>query len=44
MFEFHHYNLWGNQKPQLSGQRATVERNGVKFGPRGEYLVYTGYF
>ncbi len=26
----------GKPKPQLSGKWATVERNGVKFGPRGE--------
>ncbi len=27
--------LWRYQKPQLSGKRATVEQNGVKFGTRG---------
>ncbi len=34
-FQIHQCSLWGNQKPQLSGKRATVERNEVKFGPRG---------
>ena len=26
MSKIHHCILWGNQKPQLSGKRATVER------------------
>ncbi len=34
-FEFHHCSIWGNQKPPLSGKRSTVERNRVKFWPRG---------
>ncbi len=34
-FTFHHCTLSGNQKPQLSGKRETLERNGVKFGPQG---------
>ncbi len=33
-FQTHHYSLWRNQKPQLSGKRAIVEQNGVKFGTR----------
>ncbi len=28
----------------ISFKRATVERNGVKFGHRGKHPVYTGYF
>ncbi len=35
---------YGETKTQLSGKLETVERNGVKFGPGGEYSVYTGYF
>ncbi len=35
LVEFHHCTLWRNQKPQLSGKRATTGRNRVKFGPRG---------
>ncbi len=31
-------------KNLLSGNLATVERNGLKFGPGGEYSVYTGCF
>ena len=32
-FQIHHCTLWRNQKPQLvSGKRAIVEQNGVKFG------------
>ena len=27
----------------VSRKRLVVERKGVKFGPRGEYSVYTGY-
>ncbi len=34
-FKIHHCTVWGNQKPQLSGKRVTVEQNGVKFGPQG---------
>ncbi len=34
-FQFHHCSLWRNQKSQLSGKRAIVEQNGVKFGTRG---------
>ena len=33
--DFHHCRLWRNQKPQLSGKRAIIEQNGVKFGTRG---------
>ena len=33
-FEIHHYTQWENKKPQLSGKQATVERNGVEFGPQ----------
>ncbi len=29
---------------RVSRKRLVVERNGEKFGPRGEYSVYTGYF
>ncbi len=34
-FQIHNCSLWRNQKPQLSGKRAIVEQNGVKFGTRG---------
>ncbi len=34
-FYIHHCVLLGNQTPQLSGKRATVERSGMKFGHRG---------
>ncbi len=30
-FQLHHCILWRNQKPQLSGKRAIVERKWVKF-------------
>ena len=33
-FQIHQCSLWRNQKPLLSGKRAVVEQNGVKFGPR----------
>ncbi len=38
--QIHHCSLWRNQKPQLSGKRAIVEQNGVKFGTHG-YLYNT---
>ncbi len=34
-FQIPHCSLWRNQKPQLSGKRAIVEQNGVKFGTCG---------
>ncbi len=34
-FQIHHCNLWRNKKPQMSGKRAIIERNGMKFGTRG---------
>ena len=34
-FQIHHCSLRRNQKPQLSGQRATIEKNGVIFGTHG---------
>ena len=42
-FQIHNFMLWRNKKPQLSGRRVLVERNGVKFGIRLEYLRYMGY-
>ncbi len=33
-FQIYHCSLWRNQTPQLSGKRAIVEQNGVKFGTR----------
>ncbi len=33
--QIHHCKLWRNQKPQLSGKRAIVEQNGLKFGTCG---------
>ncbi len=33
--QIHHCSLWRNQKPQLSGKRAIVEQNGVKFATCG---------
>ncbi len=35
-FHIHLCTLWRNQKPQLSGKRAIVEQNGMKFGTRGQ--------
>ncbi len=35
-FQIHHCTLLGNQKPQLSVKRVLVERNGVRFGNRGQ--------
>ncbi len=34
-FQIHHCTLWRNQEPQLSGEQAIVEQNGVKFGESG---------
>ncbi len=31
-------SLWRNQRPQLPGNRAIVEQNGVKFATRGQYI------
>ncbi len=33
----------GIDKLPISWNWAVVEQNGVKFGTRGEYLVYTGF-
>ena len=39
-YQIHHCSLWRNQKPQLSGKGAIMERNGVvKFGSQG--LVFS---
>ncbi len=50
-FQIHYCSLWRNQKPQLSGKRAIVEQNRVKFGTRdlnirGTFvlLVFKGHF
>ena len=34
-FNINRCSLWGNEKKTLSGQLATVERNGVKFESQG---------
>ena len=34
----------GIEKLPISWKWAAVEQNGVKFGTRGEYSVYTGHF
>ena len=43
-FQIHHCILWRSQKCQLSGKRAIVEQNGVKFGTQEYFRLYTCNF
>ncbi len=38
-FLIHHHTIWENQIPQMSGKWLIVDRNGVKFGTRGNIYI-----